>query len=460
MPTPFFADLVRELAQEGGTGPLTPTGAVPGHRRFAGAVPPDTSFHYAIAGIARPEQWEVGTGRIDVSGRLVRDSVAASSAGGARVDFAVGLKTLALTVGAGWFAASDTAAASTGAALTALETGLAAGLAAKQPLSTGHASVGSGAADDLVTVRRGGGWVNLPLQAFAFREASGRVIANGPLGGTDGSAAAPSLSFASDPDSGIFAAAADSVAIATAGTEKMRVVSGGNVGIGTQSPAARLHVHGSAKIGQGAASPAQTLLINTPNGSSPGIQLFQDGVESWVIQNPAASTVLRFANSGTNRLSITGGGALLPGADNAQTIGDASFRWSVVYAATGSINTSDLTQKKWLGGLTADELRAARRIGADIGRFQWLDAIARKGEAAARVHVGVGAQSVWAIMAEEGLVDAIGADGVPGHTPYAFLCWDQGEAAGGGRFGVRPDQLALFLIAAQEARIAAQEAAA
>ncbi|MFN4097276.1 MAG: hypothetical protein ACK4GG_10960, partial [Sphingomonas sp.] len=36
MPTPFFADLVREIAHEGGTGPLTPAGAVPGHRRFAG----------------------------------------------------------------------------------------------------------------------------------------------------------------------------------------------------------------------------------------------------------------------------------------------------------------------------------------------------------------------------------------------------------------------------------------
>src|SRR3546814_5052735 len=46
------------LAQEGGTGPLTPTGAVPGHRRFADAVPPGLSFHYAVAGIARPEQWE------------------------------------------------------------------------------------------------------------------------------------------------------------------------------------------------------------------------------------------------------------------------------------------------------------------------------------------------------------------------------------------------------------------
>src|SRR3546814_7034482 len=102
MPTPFFADLVRELAQEGGTGPLTPTGAVPGHRRFADAVPPGLSFHYAVAGIARPEQWEVGTGRIGSDGRLHREMVAASSADGAAVEFAAGLQTIASTVGAGW----------------------------------------------------------------------------------------------------------------------------------------------------------------------------------------------------------------------------------------------------------------------------------------------------------------------------------------------------------------------
>src|SRR3546814_1610178 len=118
MPTPFFADLVRELAQEGGTGPLPPTGAVPGHRRFADAVPPGVSFHYAVAGIARPEQWEVGTGRIGSDGRLLRETVAASSADGAAVDFVPGLKTIALTVGAGWFAASETQAAALAAGMT------------------------------------------------------------------------------------------------------------------------------------------------------------------------------------------------------------------------------------------------------------------------------------------------------------------------------------------------------
>ena len=76
----------------------------------------------------------------------------------------------------------------------------------------------------------------------------------------------------------------------------------------------------------------------------------------------------------------------------------------------------------------------------------------------------VRAQAVWAIMADEGLIDPL----VPEATPdsrYAFLCYDRwdgdadGVAPAGDRFGIRPDQLSLFLIAAQEARIAAMEAA-
>src|SRR3546814_18704619 len=96
MPTPFFAGLVREMCQEGGTGPLTPSGAVPGHRRFAGAVPADTRFHYAVAGVAQPGQWETGLGRIDAGGRLQRDRLAGSTAGGGFVDLAPGLQTIAL----------------------------------------------------------------------------------------------------------------------------------------------------------------------------------------------------------------------------------------------------------------------------------------------------------------------------------------------------------------------------
>ncbi len=52
MPTPFFADLVREICHEGGTGPLTPGGAVPGRRRFADTAHVARYFHYMTAGAA------------------------------------------------------------------------------------------------------------------------------------------------------------------------------------------------------------------------------------------------------------------------------------------------------------------------------------------------------------------------------------------------------------------------
>ena len=61
-------------------------------------------------------------------------------------------------------------------------------------------------------------------------------------------------------------------------------------------------------------------------------------------------------------------------------------------------------------------------------------------------------------MADEGLVDPIDGAGQPGSTPYAFLCFDRWVDADGvwhDRFGVRGDQLALFLIAGLASEVAA-----
>ncbi|HEY0596713.1 tail fiber domain-containing protein [Sphingopyxis sp.] len=451
MPTPFFADLVRELCHEGGTGPLMPTSAVPGHRRFADAVPADAQFHYAIAGIARSEEWEVGLGRIDSAGRLVRETVAASSSAGTAVDFTPGLKTLALTVGAGWFAESDAVAAS-----------LSSGLDSKQPLSTTHASVPAGAASDLLTVRRGSGWANLSLSSLVFKDGGGVFSVNGPLTCTSGSAAAPSISFSADTNTGIHNPAADAIGLTTGGTERVRIGATGHVGLGTTSPAARLHAASSSTntaLIQGTS--ARNLWSYADSGGvgwGAGAGGAGVGNYSALLYFLDSLQQIRFYTAGSERLRLTETGQLCPAADNSLSLGTGAARWSVLYAGSGTINTSDAREKTWRGAATDAELRAARRIAAELGFYQWNDAIAAKGADGARYHFGVRAQAVWAIMADEGLVDPTAAEGRPGATPYAFLCWDGWD--GGDRFGIRPDQLALFLIAAQERRLAALEAAA
>jgi Chaperone of endosialidase len=102
-----------------------------------------------------------------------------------------------------------------------------------------------------------------------------------------------------------------------------------------------------------------------------------------------------------------------PGTDNSTTLGSASYRWSTVYAATASINTSDGTTKTVIGSINDAEKRVAQRIKSGIKKFKFNDSIAKKGDSA-RIHWGVIAQDVKAAFEAEGL-DA---------EQYALFCSD------------------------------------
>jgi len=101
------------------------------------------------------------------------------------------------------------------------------------------------------------------------------------------------------------------------------------------------------------------------------------------------------------RLRVSAGN-FRPGADATQSLGGASFRWSTVYAATGTINTSDATEKTEFAPIPPGVAAAARALMGRIGVYQWLASVAEKGADKARLHIGLKAQDVRDAFLDEG----------------------------------------------------------
>ena len=87
----------------------------------------------------------------------------------------------------------------------------------------------------------------------------------------------------------------------------------------------------------------------------------------------------------------------------------------MIYAATGSINTSDGREKTSVAPLTSAELAAAADLARAIGTYQWLASVAEKGAGNARHHVGLTVQRAIAIMQAHELDP----------FAYGFICYDE-----------------------------------
>ena len=118
---------------------------------------------------------------------------------------------------------------------------------------------------------------------------------------------------------------------------------------------------------------------------------------------------------GTSRLRIQSDGVVRPGADNTQTLGSASFRWSTVYAGTGTINTSDERTKQQIKPIDDAALRAWAKV--EYCQFKFNDAVETKGDGA-RWHIGLIAQRVEEAFTSEGL----------NAFDYGLLCYDEWDA--------------------------------
>ena len=176
----------------------------------------------------------------------------------------------------------------------------------------------------------------------------------------------------------------------------------------------------------------------------------------------AGVTSVTLSTAGGDALTCDASANVYSGADNTKTLGTASRRWSVVYAGTGTINTSDAREKTPINALTAPEIEAAKLLAREIGSFKFLSAIAEKSDAA-RTHIGMTVQRAMEIMAGQGLDP----------MAYAFICHDEWPEEitpatdmepervrqAGDRYGFRADELLLFIAAGFEARLSALEAA-
>jgi hypothetical protein len=182
-----------------------------------------------------------------------------------------------------------------------------------------------------------------------------------------------------------------------------------------------------------------------------GLQLYNDD---------GATGTLTFNKIGTNQYQLSTGdsaaahrmffnssdgattwefkGHILPFTDNTFNLGSASFRWDTVFAATGTINTSDENSKTDIRDISDAEKSVASAIKSQMKAFKFSDAVALKGSNA-RIHFGVIAQTVRDAFLAEGLDP----------TSYGVFCsdtWTDESGIEQTRLGVRYDELFAFII--------------
>ena len=160
-------------------------------------------------------------------------------------------------------------------------------------------------------------------------------------------------------------------------------------------------------------------------------------------------------DTGTARGLQTDASQTYPSADNTMSLGLASFRWSVVYAATALINTSDANLKQDIAELDDAEKRVAIRIKSLIKKYRFKDSVAEKGDSA-RIHIGVIAQEVQAAFTAEGLDSAQYAlfcsdtwyviDGKRSEVADEPFTQDTPNAVAVTQLGIRYDELLAFVI--------------
>jgi hypothetical protein len=202
------------------------------------------------------------------------------------------------------------------------------------------------------------------------------------------------------------------------------------------------------------------------NGLKFQIQGSSDSTYNYVDSSIIKSVIASSGNKYTLKFGVYDGTALsdkvelhggvnswLPTTDNATALGWSSNRWSVVYAGTGTINTSDEREKTFYD-IEDAEIQCAKECKTLIKKYKFNSSITEKGEDNARFHFGSGAQTIQQCFIKYGL----------NPENYGIFCYDKWDEVpeekdedgnitkeyipAGDRYGLRYDELAMFILGA------------
>lgn len=194
-----------------------------------------------------------------------------------------------------------------------------------------------------------------------------------------GTAAAPALCVGGDVNTGVFGPAADTWAVATNGTEKLRVDSSGKVGIGNSSPTAALDLQTGETDGffssayRTDANGAYWYIRKSRNGSLGG---------NTIVQNGDAIGAIFF--QGANGTGYTNAAAIVAevnGAPSASNDMPGSLRFNTTPDGSGTLTTRMTINNA--GSVTfgaSNELPASSNVvGASFYRAEGLLQLSRSG---------------------------------------------------------------------------------
>lgn len=177
-----------------------------------------------------------------------------------------------------------------------------------------------------------------------------------------------------------------SLAFRTNNTEKVRILSTGEFGIGTVTPSRKLEISDDDVL--------YARITNTAN-TPVGLEFKRTGTD-WQLRNDTGNLI--FASSDDNLVTTNdvvriGTGSFTPVTDNAIQLGQSTRRWFSVHAVNGVIQTSDATDKKEMLPLSygLEKIKSLRPIS-----FQWKDAKIDNSS----THLGFVAQEVQQVLPE------------------------------------------------------------